>query len=81
MTKGFARTSTLTVIVACTLFHISFLIVQVNLCQPVSEILEPIFQMTDGPSGCKAMGPDHHLGGLSASSPILYKHGVSYNIL
>lgn len=38
MTKGFARTATLVVIVACVMFHLSFLIVQVNLCQPVCTI-------------------------------------------
>lgn len=38
MTKGTARIATLTVIVACVLFHLSFLLVQVNLCQPVRPV-------------------------------------------
>ncbi|KAJ4407986.1 hypothetical protein N0V91_003652 [Didymella pomorum] len=41
MTKGTARTATVTVIVACVLFHISFLVVQVNLCQPAAKQWDP----------------------------------------
>jgi hypothetical protein len=36
MTKGTARNATITVMVACVAFHVSFLLVQINLCQPVS---------------------------------------------
>ncbi|KAH3907540.1 hypothetical protein HBI56_159650 [Parastagonospora nodorum] len=41
MTKGGARNATITVIVACIAFHISFLLVQVNLCQPVAKQWDP----------------------------------------
>jgi hypothetical protein len=37
MPKGASRSATIMVIVACVLFHLCFLIVQVNLCQPVSS--------------------------------------------
>ncbi|KAL7771521.1 hypothetical protein CFE70_001467 [Pyrenophora teres f. teres 0-1] len=37
MPKGAARNTTIMLIVACTLFHISFLVVQVNLCQPTRK--------------------------------------------
>jgi hypothetical protein len=37
MTKGAARNATIVVMVACIAFHISFLLVQINLCQPVSR--------------------------------------------
>jgi hypothetical protein len=36
MPKGGARTTTIVVLVACVAFHLSFLIVQINLCTPVS---------------------------------------------
>jgi hypothetical protein len=38
MTKGAARIATIVVICLCTAFHIAFLLVQVNLCQPVGHI-------------------------------------------
>ncbi|EFQ93535.1 hypothetical protein PTT_09115 [Pyrenophora teres f. teres 0-1] len=41
MPKGAARNTTIMLIVACTLFHISFLVVQVNLCQPISKQWNP----------------------------------------
>lgn len=37
MTKGAARTATITVIIACVLFHLSFLLVQTNRCQPAAK--------------------------------------------
>ena len=36
MPHGVARTSNIIVIVACILFHLTFLCIQINLCQPVS---------------------------------------------
>ncbi|KAF1829899.1 hypothetical protein BDW02DRAFT_535275 [Decorospora gaudefroyi] len=41
MTKGPARIATIVVIVACTAFHLCFLIVQLNLCQPVAKQWDP----------------------------------------
>ncbi|KAJ4985322.1 integral membrane protein [Stagonosporopsis vannaccii] len=41
MTQGLARTATITVIVTCVLFHLSFLLVQVNLCQPAAKQWDP----------------------------------------
>jgi hypothetical protein len=38
MTKGAARTAAIAVMVACIAFHLSFLLVQINLCQPVRHI-------------------------------------------
>ncbi|KAI0570175.1 integral membrane protein [Pyrenophora tritici-repentis] len=46
MPKGAARNTTIMLIVACILFHISFLVVQVNLCQPISKQWNPA--ITDG---------------------------------
>jgi hypothetical protein len=37
MPKGAARNATVGVIIACILFRLTFLLVQVNLCQPVSR--------------------------------------------
>ncbi|EMD67534.1 hypothetical protein COCSADRAFT_168722 [Bipolaris sorokiniana ND90Pr] len=36
MPKGAARTATIVVIVLCVLFHLAFLIVQINLCHPIA---------------------------------------------
>ncbi|KAJ1325320.1 hypothetical protein MN608_10032 [Microdochium nivale] len=41
MTQGWVRTTTIVVAVLCTLFHLSFLIVQINLCQPVAKQWDP----------------------------------------
>ncbi|KAF2832354.1 hypothetical protein CC86DRAFT_243433, partial [Ophiobolus disseminans] len=41
MTKGAARNATIGVIVACIAFHLSFLLVQVNLCQPIAKQWDP----------------------------------------
>ncbi|RMZ70972.1 integral membrane [Pyrenophora seminiperda CCB06] len=41
MPKGIARISTILVMVACVLFHLSFLLVQVNLCQPIAKQWNP----------------------------------------
>jgi hypothetical protein len=41
MTAGATRTATIVVIVGCILFHISFLVVQTNLCQPASLAPQP----------------------------------------
>jgi hypothetical protein len=38
MPKGAARTATIAVLVACVAFHLSFLLVQINLCTPVSFV-------------------------------------------
>ena len=81
MTKGPARIATITVIVACILFHLSFLIVQVNLCQPVSRVSHWWLKATNLFTGSEAMGPHYHLGELSTSSSGLHHHGVSYYLL
>lgn len=39
--KGIYRYMTIGVIVACCLFHLSFLIVQINLCQPIALQWDP----------------------------------------
>ncbi|KAF1925975.1 uncharacterized protein M421DRAFT_68548 [Didymella exigua CBS 183.55] len=41
MTQGAARTATITVIIGCVLFHLSFLLVQINLCQPAAKQWDP----------------------------------------
>lgn len=41
MPKGAARTATIVVIVLCILFHLAFLTIQINLCQPVRRLLHP----------------------------------------
>ncbi|KAF1847677.1 uncharacterized protein K460DRAFT_384006 [Cucurbitaria berberidis CBS 394.84] len=41
MTKGAARTTTIAFIIACVLFHLSFLLVQSNLCQPAVKQWDP----------------------------------------
>jgi hypothetical protein len=40
MPKGAARTATIVVLVACVAFHLSFLLVQINLCTPVGFRLD-----------------------------------------
>ena len=39
MPKGAARMATIGVIVFCIIFHLTFLIIQINLCTPVSHNL------------------------------------------
>lgn len=39
--KGLYRHTIIAVIVACVLFHLSFLLVQINLCQPVRKQWDP----------------------------------------
>ncbi|KAF2032100.1 hypothetical protein EK21DRAFT_87481 [Setomelanomma holmii] len=46
MTKGAARYATIGVMIACTAFHLCFLLVQINLCQPVAKQWDPA--ITDG---------------------------------
>lgn len=41
MTKGRARTATICIMMACAAFHVAFLLVQVNLCQPVAKQWDP----------------------------------------
>ncbi|CAN9414074.1 unnamed protein product [Alternaria alternata] len=41
MPKGVSRNATIAVIVACILFHLCFLIVQTNLCQPAAKQWDP----------------------------------------
>lgn len=41
MTAGWVRMTTIVVAVGCCLFHLAFLLVQINLCQPVSETYSP----------------------------------------
>ncbi|KAH7021449.1 uncharacterized protein B0I36DRAFT_377295 [Microdochium trichocladiopsis] len=41
MTAGAVRTATIVVAVLCCLFHLSFLLVQLNLCQPVAKQWDP----------------------------------------
>ncbi|KAH7064257.1 hypothetical protein BKA63DRAFT_169377 [Paraphoma chrysanthemicola] len=41
MTKGAARNTTIGVMIACIAFHLSFLLVQINLCQPVAKQWNP----------------------------------------
>ncbi|KAI4679112.1 uncharacterized protein J4E88_006405 [Alternaria novae-zelandiae] len=41
MPKGASRNATITVIVACILFHLCFLVVQTNLCQPAAKQWDP----------------------------------------
>ncbi|KAF2848175.1 hypothetical protein T440DRAFT_470518 [Plenodomus tracheiphilus IPT5] len=41
MTKGGARTATICIMIACAAFHIAFLLVQVNLCQPAAKQWDP----------------------------------------
>lgn len=36
LTRGAARTVTIIVMALCIAFHLTFLLVQINLCQPVS---------------------------------------------
>ncbi|KAG9196427.1 hypothetical protein G6011_01548 [Alternaria panax] len=41
MPKGASRSATIIVIVACILFHLCFLVVQTNLCQPIAKQWDP----------------------------------------
>ncbi|KAH7134113.1 hypothetical protein EDB81DRAFT_597376, partial [Dactylonectria macrodidyma] len=41
MPSGRSRIATVVVMVACTMFHIAFLLVQINLCQPVAKQWDP----------------------------------------
>ncbi|KAJ8117658.1 hypothetical protein OPT61_g1199 [Boeremia exigua] len=47
MTTGYTRTTTVTVIIACVMFHLSFLLVQINLCQPVAKQWDPMITWGD----------------------------------
>jgi hypothetical protein len=39
--KGIYRHACISVIVACIMFHLSFLLVQINLCQPIAKQWDP----------------------------------------
>ncbi|KAF2127477.1 hypothetical protein P153DRAFT_343584 [Dothidotthia symphoricarpi CBS 119687] len=41
MTRGASRNATIVVMVTCTIFHLCFLLVQINLCQPVTKQWDP----------------------------------------
>lgn len=75
MPKGAARTATIVVIVLCILFHLAFLIIQLNLCHPVrpsppsSSKLPTYLPLLDR----HAMGP-HHNRHLSPRRPHLHYH-------
>ncbi|KXJ87148.1 hypothetical protein Micbo1qcDRAFT_218430 [Microdochium bolleyi] len=44
MTQGWVRTTTIVTAVLCCLFHLSFLIVQINLCQPIAKQWDPLIE-------------------------------------
>jgi hypothetical protein len=70
------------IMVACTAFNLSFLLVQLNLCTPVSLYLTDLSSAVLNLSlGLKAVGPKDYNRVLSYCCSVLHKHGFHYNHL